>query len=137
MPADMRHFRELTLGKPIIMGHKTFLSIGRPLPNRVNIILTRDLETKLEGCQVVHSPEEALQAVQGNAETMIIGGEKIYQLFLPQADRLYLTYIEADVDGDTFFPAFDSNEWREIAREPQKADAENKYDYTFVTLERT
>lgn len=136
LPADMRHFRELTLGKPVIMGHKTYLSIGRPLPKRENIVMVRDLNVVLAGCKVVHSAQEALKAVEGNREVMIIGGEKIYSVFLPQADRLYLTYIELNVEGDAFFPYFNLDEWHEIAREPHTADSENAYDYTFVTLER-
>lgn len=136
LPADMRHFRELTLGKPVIMGRKTFLSIGRPLPKRENIVMARDPGVVLEGCEVVHSAQEALKAAEGSKEVMVIGGEQIYSIFLPLAKRLYLTYIELDIEGDAFFPNFNLDEWDEIAREQHTADNENIYNYSFVILER-
>ena len=136
MPADMKHFKKLTLGKPIIMGRKTYETIGKPLPNRKNIIITRDQDYKAEGCIVAHSIEESLQSAENAEEVMVIGGAQIYKEFLPKANRIYLTIIDHDFEGDTHFPEYNEEEWQEIEREEHKADEENKYDYVFVTLER-
>lgn len=132
LPADMKRFRELTLGKSVMMGRKTFESIGKPLPNRTNIILTRDKNYKAEGCVVVHSAEEALKAAKGSGEIMIAGGEQIFKEFLEKADRMYLTFIDKDFDGDAYFPEYSKDEWKETKREEHK----NDYKYTFVDLER-
>ncbi len=136
LPADLKHFRDLTRGKPIIMGRKTFEAIGKPLPDRLNIIITHEADFKKEGCIVVHSPEEAIAAAENAEEVMVIGGGTIYKLFLPKADRLYLTEIDHEFDGDIFFPEFDRSEWCEISREPHEPDEKNPYRYTFLTLER-
>ena len=133
LPEDMKRFKELTTGKPVIMGRKTFESIGRPLPNRINIILTRDKNYKLEGCLVVHSAEKALKAAKGSDEVMVIGGEQIFKEFLPIANRMYLTFIDENFEGDTYFPKYNENEWKELNREEHRND---KYKYVFIELER-
>lgn len=132
IPEDMKRFRQLTLGKPIIMGRKTFESIGKPLPNRKNIILTRDRNYKAQGCITTHSPDEALKAARGSEEIMIAGGEQIFREFLPMANRMYLTFIDEDFEGDAYFPEYNKDEWKETKREEHK----NDYKYTFVDLER-
>jgi dihydrofolate reductase len=136
LPADMKHFTELTTGKPVLMGRKTFESIGKPLPNRTNIIITRDENYKAEDCVVVHSIDEALKAAGNAEEVMIIGGSQIYKEFLPKANRMYLTVVDADFEGDTYFPEYKIEEWKETSYEEHERDAENPYDYTFITLER-
>lgn len=138
MPADMLWFQKHTKGKPIIMGRKTHESIGGILPGRKNIIITRDEKFRVPGriAIVVRSPEEALKAAGDVDEVMIIGGAEIYEKFLPLADKMYLTLADADLEGDTFFPKYDESEWKEIERQHFNADEENKYPYTFVTLER-
>ncbi|MCX6816080.1 MAG: type 3 dihydrofolate reductase [Candidatus Aenigmarchaeota archaeon] len=135
LKADMKKFVSLTTGKPVIMGRKTFESIGRPLKNRTNIILTRT-DYAVEDAVVVSSIDEALKAAHGSEEVMIIGGASIYEQFLPLADRLYITYVDCNADGDAFFPDFNKDEWNQVSREEHKADSENTYDYTFVVLER-
>ena len=137
MPADIKHMRKLTEGKPLIMGRKTHESIGRPLPNRKNIILTRDRNYKSRGCVVVHTLEEALKAAEGAEEVIIFGGEDIYRIFLPKADKMYLTIIDNDFEGDAYFPEYNKKEWKEVGREEHEADEENKFRYTFVTLQKT
>ena len=136
MPNDMKRFKELTMGKPIIMGRKTFESIGKPLPDRTNIIITHDEDYKAEGCIVVHSVEEALKAAEASEEVMIIGGAQIYKEFLPKTNRMYLTIIEHEFDGDTYFPEYKIEEWKETEYKEYEKDAENPYDYVFLTLER-
>ena len=133
LPADMKRFRELTTGKPVIMGRKTFESIGRPLPNRTNIIITTDKNYKADGCIVVHSVDEALKSAKGS-EIMVIGGAQIYKLFLPKANRMYLTFIDKEFEGDAYFPEYDKNEWKEVSRE-EHAD-ENGLKYSFVNFDR-
>jgi len=136
IPADLRHFKTLTMGKPIIMGRKTHESIGRPLPGRDNIVITTDRLYQAEGCQVVHSIGQALQAAGGCEEAMIIGGANLYRQTLEDAGRLYLTLIKAEPQGDAWFPEIDPQQWREIEREAHKADESNQYDYDFVVLDR-
>ena len=138
LPADMEHFRCLTLGKPIIMGQKTFESIGKPLSGRINIILTRDENFRAEGCLVSYSIEEALAVAkkQGAEEVMIAGGVSIYSQFLPLADRMYLTLIDGDFEGDAFFPEFDYNDWEEVERVENEPDKNNPYPYSFVVLKK-
>jgi len=137
LPSDMRHFHQLTMGKPVIMGQKTFESIGKPLPGRTNIIITFDKSYTAPGCIVAHSIEESLATAKNSDEVMIIGGASIYKQFLPLANRLYLTLIEADIEGaDAFFPEFDYSDWNEIERVKNESDKENQYPYTFLTLER-
>ena len=136
LPADLAHFKKVTFGKPVIMGRKTFESIGRPLPGRTNIVLTGSADFSAEGVLVAHSLEQALEHAAGADEAMIIGGSMIYRLALPIADRLYLTYVDNDHEGDAWFPEFDPADWRVIASEQHAADENNSCDYSFVTCER-
>jgi len=136
LSADLQHFKRLTMGKPIVMGRKTCESIGRPLPGRTNIVVTRDSSFSAAGCRVVHSIDEALVAAGGADEVMIMGGENLYSQLLPRADRLYLTEVQADVSGDAWFPEFDQTQWQELERESHRADEKNEFDYDFVVLAR-
>ena len=133
LPADLAHFKKVTMGKPIIMGRKTYQSIGRPLPGRENIIITRDQEFAADGCTVVHSLEAALDSRDG--ELMIIGGGQIYSLAIDHATRIHMTIVDAEPDGDVSFPALDPS-WRTVVREEFSADDRNAHDLSFVTLER-
>jgi len=136
LPADMEHFKQLTMGKSVIMGQKTFESIGKPLLGRTNIILTLDKNFAPSGCQIAYSIEGALEIAKDFKEVMICGGASIYRQFLPLADRMYLTLIEGDFKGDAYFPEFDWNDWEEIERIENKPDKNNHYQYTFLTLKR-
>jgi len=136
LPADMKHFKDLTMGKPVIMGRKTYESIGRPLPDRTNIIITRDKDYKAEGCIVTSSVEGALDAAGDQEEIMVIGGSQIYKEFLPIANKIYLTIIDEEFEGDAFFPEYNEDEWKIIEKEEHEADKENKFKYTFLTLQR-
>lgn len=136
LPADLAWFKKNTLNKPIVMGRKTFDSIGKPLPNRRNIVLTRNLDHKIEGCELFDSPESILEATADDPEVMITGGAQLYQLFLPLADRLFLTFIDASPEGDTFFPNYESMSWKETFNEKHAADEKNSHPYTFVILDR-
>ena len=137
LPADMKWFRQNTLGKPIIMGRLTFESFGaKPLPGRRNIIVSRNPTYAAEGIETFPSLEEAIAATKDEAETMIIGGMSIYEQALPLADRLYLTQVHADVEGDAWFPEFDRQSWQESHREDFSADDKNPYPYSFVILDR-
>lgn len=136
LPADLKHFKNITLGKPIIMGRKTFESIGRPLPERTNIIITRNKKYRAPGCVVVNSPEDALR-VAGNAkEIMVIGGAEIFAKFYPLAKRIYFTRVDGAFKGNVYFPQWDPKEWRETFRETHEADEKNPYRYSFLVLER-
>ena len=136
LSADLKHFKAITMGKPLIMGRKTHESIGRPLPDRENIVLTRSKDFIAEGCTVVHSLEDALFAAGDVDEIMIMGVSGIYDQSLVRAGRLYLTEVHADVRGDVYFPEFDKGAWLEIEREDHSADEKNEFDYSFVVLER-
>ncbi len=136
LPADLAHFKRVTMGKPVIMGRKTFESIGRPLPGRTNIVLTGSADFHADGVLVASSLEQALEYAAGANEAMVIGGGMIYRLVLPSADRLYLTLVDNAYDGDAWFPDFDPAEWRIIASEEHAADDKNPSDYRFVTYER-
>ncbi len=136
LPADLRYFRQLTTGHPIIMGRKNYEDIGKPLPGRTNIVVTRQGAYTAPGCIVVNSIEQALMAAAAADEVFVIGGADIYRQTLNAADRLYITEIDADIDGDTFFPEFDRSRWREVRRERHAADELNPYPYSFVLLER-
>jgi len=136
LPADLRRFRASTLGKTLLMGRKTFESIGRPLPERENLVLTRDRRWLAPGVIVVHSVEQALAQAGGN-ELVAIGGAQIYRLVLPFARRIYLTHVHADVPGDTFFPEFDDvTEWILVDVEHHESDEKNDYPYSFLTYQR-
>jgi dihydrofolate reductase len=136
LPADLRRFRSFTLGKPILMGRRTFDTLGRPLPQRDNLVLTRDHNWQAPGVVAVHSVEQALERAAGSDELVAIGGAEIYRLVLPFARRIYLTQVHADVPGDTFFPEFDATQWADVECSTQPADAEHAYPVTFATLER-
>lgn len=136
LPEDLKFFRRMTVGKPVLMGRRTFESIGRPLPERQNIVLSRDPAYRAEGCQVVQSLGAALAVASPATEVMVIGGAMLYARTLPQAERLYLTLVEAEVAGDVYFPAFDWRAWREDWREEHPADERHAYPYTFLRLER-
>lgn len=135
LPGDLAHFKRSTLGHPIIMGRKTWESLGRPLPGRTNIVVTRDPGYAAAGAVVVNSLEAALQACRSEAQPpYVIGGAQLYALALPLADRILATEVHADVPGDAFFPELPAGLWRETAREPQPE--ENGYAYDFVTYAR-
>ncbi|MEO6697181.1 MAG: type 3 dihydrofolate reductase [Gammaproteobacteria bacterium] len=136
LPADLKYFKRVTLGKHVIMGRKTFASIGRPLPGRTNIIVTRDADYRAEGCVVVRSIGQALQAAEGAGEVMVIGGANLFEQLLPSATRIYLTEIKADFAGDSYFPALRTSDWRERERQDYPADDANPYPYSFVVMER-
>ena len=137
LPADLRHFKSVTLGKPVIMGRKTFESIGRPLPGRRNVVISRNLDWCAEGVESVSSLDAALALVQDADEVMIIGGGQLYREALPLAQRLYLTHIELPVtDADTWFPDYSQYQWQQCAEELHEPDEKNPYHYRFETLER-
>jgi dihydrofolate reductase len=137
MPADLKFFKQTTSGHTVVMGRKTFDSVGRPLPNRRNIVITRDTELKIEGVEVVNSLDEALAVTKTEEKPVfIVGGAEIYRQALPKTHTLYLTTIHHHFDADTFFPEIDRNEWKVISSEAHQADEKNKYDYTFEILER-
>lgn len=136
LPADLAHFKELTLNKPIVMGRRTWESLPGLLPKRTHIVVTRDPFYRAEDCILVGSPEAAVAAAGSAPEVMVVGGAKLYREMLPMARRMYLTLVEAVLEGDVFFPEWDSARWHEIARVERRRDERNPYDLTFVTLER-
>ena len=137
MPADLAHFKRVTLGKPVLMGRKTFESIGRPLPGRRNLVISRNPAYQAEGVEVIDSVEAALALLgKGVDELMVIGGGHLYGQLLPRADRLYLTRIDLAVAGDTRFPAFDDEQWRLVESEAHPADEKNPHPYRFETWQR-
>ncbi len=136
LPADLQHFKKTTMGKPIVMGRKTYESIGKPLPGRRNIILTRQSDYQAAGCDIFTDIENLLDNLANESEVMIIGGAEIFKRVLPITQRLYLTLIDHEFAGDTFFPQWHANEWREVASEKHHPDANNPYPYRFVTLDK-
>ena len=136
LPNDLRWFKKNTIGKPIIMGRKTYESIGRPLPQRQNIVVTRNFHFEAPGCTVVTSLEAALEAARGAEEVMVIGGAELYALALPQTKRLYLTRVQGTFDADAYFPELDWQVWRETFKEEQPLDLKNTLGHTFQILER-
>ena len=137
LPADMKWFRQNTLGKTIIMGRKTYESFGsKPLPDRKNIIITQDKNYQTENASVCHSIDSALQQAGNSDEVMIIGGMSLYKQTLPIADKLYMTVVDADVEGDAWFPEFDMNDWEQLETHNHKADEKNAYDCDFTILQR-
>jgi dihydrofolate reductase len=138
LPADLAHFKQLTTQHPIVMGRKTYLSIGKPLPNRTNIVLTQTPDFQAPGCFVAADLDQALkQAMQHEQEIIfIIGGAQIYQVLLPRIQRIYLTIVHASFAGDVYFPPLDQSQWREISRNRYEADNKNPYPYSFIELER-
>jgi dihydrofolate reductase len=137
LPADLAYFKKTTLGKPIIMGRKTYQSIGRPLPGRKNIVISRDNNFQAEGVEVVNSVDAALALVVDSAEVMVIGGGAIYQHCLAAAQRLYITHINADIDGDTHFPEYDLTVWQKVASDIRPSDEKNPYQLNFSVYEKT
>lgn len=133
LPADLKHFRRITLGHVVVMGRRTYEAIGRPLPDRVNIVLTRNRGFAAPGCEVIHSPEPLLS---DSRPVYVIGGAELYRLFLPHAAVMHLTRIHAEFAGDTFFPQFDLSAWELVAAEAYAKDDRNAYDMTFETYRR-
>lgn len=138
LPADLRHFKQKTMGHPMIMGRKTFESIGKPLPGRTTIIVTRQEDYQAEGCIVVYSVEEAIAKGKelDSEQVSIVGGAEIYKQALPYVDTLYLTEVHHAFDGDTFFPDLQKEEWQEMSAESHQQDEKNEYAYTFKELRR-
>ncbi|MFC0184580.1 dihydrofolate reductase [Pseudarcicella hirudinis] len=136
LPKDLKIFKNLTTGHPIIMGRKTFDSIGKPLPNRTSIIVSRNKELAINGCIVVNSVEEAIEEAKKieEEEAFIIGGAELYKLSLPNVDKIYLSEVKHSFAGDTFFPEIDKTVWKEISRETYLKDEKNLYDFDFVEL---
>jgi dihydrofolate reductase len=135
LPADMAWFRRQTMGKPILMGRKTFESIGKPLPGRRNLVLSRQ-DMAIEGCTVVHGLDDARTAAFDAEEIMVIGGAEIYALALPEAERMYVTRIHHGFEGDVYFPPFEKGQWEEVLREDHGPDEKNPYAYSFIIFER-
>jgi dihydrofolate reductase len=136
IPGDLPRFKRITMGHPVIMGRRTWQSLGRPLPGRRNIVVSRTPGYKAEGAEVFRSLDEAFAACAGAAEVFVIGGTEVYREALARADRLLLTEIDADIEGDATFPAFDRAAWRETAREPHAAGTGTLFPYAYVTYER-
>jgi len=142
LPEDLQNFKRITMGKPVVMGRKTYESIGRPLPGRTNIVVTRNVSFRAEGVLAVHSIDEALAlasevaASAGVAEAIVMGGADLYAATIPGADRLYITEVHASVEGDAVLPTIDWTRWREVCREHRVAQSPNPYDYSFVRYER-
>lgn len=137
LPADLQHFKAVTMNKPVIMGRKTFESIGRPLPGRRNIVISRNTDYTAVGVDVVTSPEAAISLLCESDEVMVIGGGNVYQQFLKSADTLYLTFIDLDVAGDTQFPDYEqSANWQVVEELYNQPDDKNIYGYKFVTLDK-
>ncbi|MBI4095098.1 MAG: dihydrofolate reductase [Candidatus Liptonbacteria bacterium] len=136
LPADLKHFKEITMGHPIVMGRRTHESIGKALPGRTNVVITREKNYEAPGCVIVHSIDEALDRVKGEEEIFFIGGAEIFSQALPLAKRLYITQIDHEFEGDIFFPEINMSEWREMNREEGKTDEKNSYLYRFLVFER-
>ena len=139
LPEDMKHFRRVTMGKPVLMGRVTYESIPprfRPLPGRTNIILTRQEAYAAPDCILVNSLDEALAAAAGQPELMVIGGAKLYEQLLPQAGRLYLTLVDGEFSGDAYFPELDWSQWREVSRQAFERDERHDAAFTILLLER-
>lgn len=136
LPADLKHFKKVTMGHPIVMGRRTWESIGRPLPGRTNIVVTRRVDYRAPGAVVVDSPEAAKAAAGDCNELMVIGGARLYEDMLAEANRIYLTRIHAGFEGDTWFPELAEDEWACVSREDFEKDDRNPCDYTFMVLER-
>jgi dihydrofolate reductase len=135
LPNDLKHFKEITSGHTIIMGRKTYDSVGKPLPNRRNIIITRQNIT-IAGCEVVNSLDAALALCANEPEVFIVGGAEIYKQAMKVTDRIYLTIVHQNFDGDTYFPEIKKDEWKETDREDHQTDEKHQFSYSFITLER-
>ena len=136
LPADLKHFKQMTMGKPILMGRKTWESIGRPLPGRTNIVITRDSTYSAAGCEVVNSIDAAITAAGEQDEVMVIGGAELYRQVLPDTDTIYLTRIHEAFEGDSRFPEIRNTEWHQVERVDHEADEKNSHDYSFIRLDR-
>ena len=136
IPDDLRRFKALTMGHHLIMGRKTFDSIGKPLPGRTTVVVTRNQELKIAGCHIAHSLEQAIAACAGDEEIFVVGGAELYAQALPWVDALYITEIQQDVEGDAHFPEFDNAAWQEIARDPHSQTEPQALAYHFVTYQR-
>jgi dihydrofolate reductase len=136
LPADLAFFKQNTLGKPILMGRKTYESIGRPLPGRQNIIITTNGDYQADGCDICQSIDEALELAADQQEIMLIGGASLYQQTLDKAQQLYLTRIHSSFEGDAWFPEFSLDDWIEVWREDRFADEKNQYDFSFIKYSR-
>lgn len=134
--ADLKHFKQLTTGHAVVMGRKTFESIGKALPNRRNIVISRNPDFRAEGCEVAPGITEALELVTGEDEVFIIGGGTIYREMWEKADRLYITLVHTVVDGDTFIPAIDQSRWKMVNRQDFKAGEKDDFDYSFIDYQR-
>ena len=136
MPTDLKRFKRLTIGHHLLVGRKTWDEVGKPLPGRIMVVITRDRRFRIDGAIVTHSLEDALHVARDDDEVFIAGGGEIYRQALPLARRMYLTLIHAEVDGDTEFPDFDEGDWRMVEREDHHADEKNEYPFSFVVYER-
>ncbi len=136
LPADLAYFKKLTTGKSIVMGRKTYDSIGRPLPNRRNIVITRNSNISIPGCEVVSSIDHALELTKEDPEVMVIGGASLCEQLLPKINRLYITKIDGVFEGDVFFPKYDDFNWLEVSCESHPKDSSNAYSYKFIVLDR-
>lgn len=138
MPRDLQYFKKVTMGKPIVMGRKTYESIGRPLPGRENIVLTTNKNLSLPGCNVFHSKEDLMRYLEAknDEEICVIGGSEIFRMFLDEVDKLYITVIRHRFEGDTYFPDIDWSKYREISREFVEKDEKNPYDQEYIVFER-
>lgn len=135
LPKDLKHFKEITTGGTVIMGRKTYDSVGKPLPNRRNIIITRQ-QIEIDGCEVVNSLQAALDLCRDHKEVFIVGGAEIYKQAMPLTDRIYLTIVHENFEGDTYFPEIKEDIWKETARADHEADDKNALPFSFITLER-
>ncbi|MBE8189820.1 MAG: type 3 dihydrofolate reductase [Candidatus Thioglobus sp.] len=136
LPADLGYFKKTTMGKTVLMGRKTYDSIGKPLPNRRNIIISRNLDYQAAGCEVMPSIEAAFELLKNEPEVMVMGGACLYSQILPSCERLYITEIEGDFSGDAYFPEFDKSDFQEVSRTSYQPDEKNSHKYHFVILDR-
>jgi len=136
LPADLKHFKAVTMGKPIIMGRKTWESLPGKLPGRPHIVVSSNPDYIADGCTVAHSLPQAIESAGDVAEVMIVGGAMLYGQALPLAGRMYITLVETEVEGDTLFPDYDLDQWNEVAQEHHPSDDKNPYAYSFITLSR-
>lgn len=136
LSADLKNFKSVTMGKPVAMGRKTYESIGKPLPGRENIIISRDEQFRVDGCTVLHSLDALYEHCRHTSEVVIIGGAELYRQTLQKVRRIYLTEVHTKVEGDTFFPNFERQQWKERERQEFSADDKNEYDFSFTILEK-
>lgn len=136
LSADLKRFKAITMGHTMIMGRKTFESIGKALPGRKTIIITRNTSYKIDGCESVSSISDAYEICKNEVEVFIVGGAEIYKQTVSEIDKLYVTEVDVNIDGDAFFPETNSNDWKEISTESFKSDEKNEHNYSFINLER-